>query len=100
MNWRFPPLWIPAFAGMTKIKFELTHYLRGIHLLCFSFHILGGVIFMRTKTIRQSVTFNVVPHEVFEALMDSKKHAKFTGAPAKISRKIGGKFMAHGDYIE
>jgi len=55
---------------------------------------------MKTKTIRQSVTFNAKAHDVFEALMDSKKHAKFTGDPAKISRKVGGKFTASGDYIE
>ena len=55
---------------------------------------------MKTKTIRQSVTFNAKAHDVFEALMDSKKHAKFTGAPAKISRKVGGKFSAFGDYMQ
>src|SRR5579872_656152 len=55
---------------------------------------------MKTKTIRQSVTFDAKPHDVFEALMDSKKHAKFTGSPAKISRKVGGKFTAYGDYME
>src|SRR5579872_5029599 len=55
---------------------------------------------MKTKTIRQSVTFTTRAQDVFEALMDSKKHAKFTGDPAKISRKVGGKFTASGDYIE
>ena len=55
---------------------------------------------MITKTIRQSVTFNAKAHDVFEALMDSKKHAKFTDSPAKISRKVGGKFTAYGDYME
>lgn len=54
---------------------------------------------MKTKTIRQSVTFNAKAHDVFEALMDSKKHAKFTGGPAKISRKAGGKFSVYNDYI-
>lgn len=54
---------------------------------------------MKTKTIRQSVTFNAKAHDVFEALMDSKKHAKFTGSPAKISRKVGGRFSAYGDYM-
>ena len=34
---------------------------------------------MHTKTIRHSVTFKANAHEVHEALMDSKKHAKFTG---------------------
>ena len=49
--------------------------------------------------IRQSVTFQATPHAVYEALMDSRKHAKFTQAPAKISRKVGGAFSAYGDYI-
>jgi uncharacterized protein YndB with AHSA1/START domain len=49
---------------------------------------------MKTKTIRQSVTFPASPHDVYEALMDSKKHAKFTGCAAKISRKVGGRFTA------
>jgi activator of HSP90 ATPase len=54
---------------------------------------------MKTKTIRQSVTIKATPREVYEALMDSRKHSKFTGAKASISRKMGGKFKAYGDYI-
>ena len=49
---------------------------------------------MKTKNIRQSATFKASPSEVYEALMDQKKHAKFTKHPAKISRKVGGKFSA------
>ena len=30
--------------------------------------------------------------------MDSKKHAKFTGGPATISRKVGGKFSVYDGY--
>ena len=51
------------------------------------------------KTIRQSVTFKATPHQVYEALMDSRKHGKFTGDTASISRKAGGKIMAYGGYI-
>jgi activator of HSP90 ATPase len=47
---------------------------------------------MLTRELKQEVLFNALPHDVFEILMDSKKHAKFTGGQAKISRKIGGKF--------
>lgn len=50
---------------------------------------------METKTIKQTVLFNATPHEVYEALMDSKKHAKITGAPANISREVGGEFNAY-----
>ncbi|MDQ7825696.1 MAG: SRPBCC family protein [Candidatus Eremiobacteraeota bacterium] len=49
--------------------------------------------------IRQSVTFNAPPHEVYEALMDSKKHEAFTRDKAHISRKPGGTFTAYGGYI-
>jgi uncharacterized protein YndB with AHSA1/START domain len=52
-----------------------------------------------SKLIRQSVTFKATPHAVYEALMDSRKHAKFTGGGAKISRKVGGEIMAYDGYI-
>lgn len=32
------------------------------------------------------------PHQVFELLMDSKKHAAITGDKAKIGRKVGSTF--------
>ena len=54
---------------------------------------------MKTKTIRQSATFRASPHAVYEMLMDSRKHAKFTGEKASISRKVGGKFTAYAGYI-
>jgi activator of HSP90 ATPase len=54
---------------------------------------------MKTKTIRQSVTFRASPYEVYEMLMDSRRHSKFTDAKASISRKIGGKFTAYRGYI-
>jgi activator of HSP90 ATPase len=38
--------------------------------------------------------FAASPHEVYEALMDSEKHSRFTGCRAKISRKVGGSFTA------
>ena len=55
---------------------------------------------MKTKTIRQTVTFKASPHEVYEALMDSKKHARFTGAAASISREVGGKFTAYDGSLQ
>ena len=50
---------------------------------------------MKTKNIRQTITFNASPHEIYETLMDSRKHAKFTGAKAHVSRKVGGMFTAY-----
>ena len=55
---------------------------------------------MKTKTIRQSVLFKASPHEVYEALMDSRKHAGFTGERAEISREAGGRISAYDGYIE
>lgn len=43
---------------------------------------------MKTKSIKQIVTFKAPPEAVYEALMDFRKHSKFTGAPAKISRML------------
>ncbi len=55
---------------------------------------------MRTRTIRQTATFKVAPHEVYEALMDSRKHSEFTGDKAVISRAVGGKFSAFDGWAE
>jgi activator of HSP90 ATPase len=52
-----------------------------------------------SRTIQQTITFTASPHEVYEALMDSKKHAAFTGGKARISRAVGGAIMAYDDYI-
>lgn len=50
------------------------------------------------KNIRQTVTFKTSPHDIFEMLMDSKKHSEFTGSEAKISRKVGGSFSTWDGY--
>jgi len=52
-----------------------------------------------TKTIRQTVTIGAAPRLVFGALINEKRHAKFTGHPAVISRKVGGTFTCYGGYI-
>ncbi len=49
--------------------------------------------------IHQTVLFKAAPHEVYEALMDSQKHAAFTGSRASISREVGGEITAYDDYI-
>ena len=40
------------------------------------------------------------PHEVYEAIMDSRKHSEFTGSQVSMSRKVGGKFSVYGGDIE
>jgi uncharacterized protein YndB with AHSA1/START domain len=52
-----------------------------------------------SKTIQQTVIFGVSPHAVYEALMDSKRHAAFTGGAAEISREVGGAYSAYDGYI-
>jgi activator of HSP90 ATPase len=54
---------------------------------------------MKTKTIRQTVTFLATPMEVYDMLMDSRKHQSLSGEKAKISKKVGGKFTAWGSHI-
>lgn len=53
---------------------------------------------MSGNNIEQQVEFNASAHEVYELLMDEKKHADFTDAPASISREVGGKFSVWGGY--
>ena len=53
---------------------------------------------MKTSAMKQTITFKTTPHEVFECLMDSKKHEEFSGDPAEINRKVGGTFSAYGGY--
>jgi activator of HSP90 ATPase len=55
---------------------------------------------MKTRTLRQSVVFRATAHDVYEMLMDSRKHARFSGQKARISRRVGGRIQAYGDYIE
>jgi activator of HSP90 ATPase len=50
---------------------------------------------METKTIRQVATFKASPHEVYELLMDAKKHSKFTGGKAVIGRNVGETFSIY-----
>jgi uncharacterized protein YndB with AHSA1/START domain len=54
---------------------------------------------MKTKTLRQNVTFKASPRDVYDMLMVSKKHASLSGEPARISNKVGGEFTAWGSHI-
>jgi len=55
---------------------------------------------MKTKNIRQVIKFGAEPHEIYEAYMDSRKHAAFTGETVKMTRKVGAKFTAGSGYID
>jgi len=52
-----------------------------------------------TREIRHVVHCKAKPREIYGALMNSRKHAAFTGAPAKIDAKVGGKFAAWGPHL-
>jgi activator of HSP90 ATPase len=54
----------------------------------------------KTRTIRQSVTFKAAAADVYEVLMDSKKHGALTGSVARVSRKVGGKLSVYGGDIQ
>jgi uncharacterized protein YndB with AHSA1/START domain len=59
------------------------------------------LIFMKTEftTIKQTVVIPASPTEVYEAYVDPKKHAKFTGSKATGKPVVGGKMTAWDDYI-
>jgi activator of HSP90 ATPase len=53
---------------------------------------------MVTKSIKQTVTFDAPPREVYTLLMDEYKHREFTGSKVKMSNKINGKFNVFDGY--
>jgi uncharacterized protein YndB with AHSA1/START domain len=54
---------------------------------------------MKTRTIRQTVMLPAPPRDVYTALVTSKGHAAFSGAPARIKPKVGTTFTVWGGYI-
>jgi activator of HSP90 ATPase len=54
---------------------------------------------MTAKTIRQEVKFAASPKKIYDALLQAKSFAAFTGAPATIDAKVGGAFNAFGGMI-
>ena len=60
---------------------------------------------MNTKSIKQTVTFNATPGDVYELIMDEKKHGAFTGGKVTMSKAVNGRFdvfdgYCHGHNIE
>ena len=51
------------------------------------------------KTIKASLILNATPKEIYDTLMDAKKHAKLIGSSAKIENKVGGEFCIYDCYI-
>jgi activator of HSP90 ATPase len=52
-----------------------------------------------TREIRHSVRLNAPPATIYWMLMDSRRHTAFTGAPAKIDPRVGGRIQAWGPHI-
>jgi len=53
----------------------------------------------KTTTIRQKILIPASHQEVYDALLDSKKHSEFTGSKAKGKPEVGAKFTAWDGYI-
>jgi len=54
---------------------------------------------MKFGIIRQTVVVGASPMEVYQAYVDPKKHATFTGTGVTGTPKVGGKFTAGDGYI-
>ena len=54
---------------------------------------------MDTRVITHEVFVNAPVHDVFEALVDSRRHAEMTGEAAHIDRKPGGAFTTFGGRV-
>jgi len=54
---------------------------------------------MKFEVIKQVAIIDASPVKVYEAYVDPKKHAAFTGSSATGTAKVGGKFAAGDGYI-
>lgn len=55
---------------------------------------------IKKSTITQKVIISATPDEVYDALMDPKKHSEFTGSKAEGKSVIGSEFSAWDGYIQ
>jgi activator of HSP90 ATPase len=53
---------------------------------------------MKTKSIKQTVSFDASPLEVYNLIMDAKKHSAFSGSKAIMSNKVNGEFSVFDGY--
>jgi activator of HSP90 ATPase len=53
----------------------------------------------RVKTITQRVVVSAPPGAVYDAFVNARKHAAFTGSAATGSARVGGRFTAWDGYI-
>ncbi len=53
----------------------------------------------RVRTITQKTVVPATPAQVYDAFLDPRIHAAFTGSAATCSGRVGGKFTAWDGYI-
>ena len=53
----------------------------------------------KLKTLKQKVVIPAEPDQIYDAIIDGKKHSDFTGSKATSEPKVGGKFTAWDGYI-
>ncbi len=53
----------------------------------------------KSKTIKQTAFIPAKPAAVYDALLNAKKHAAFTGSRATSDARVGGKYSAYDGYI-
>jgi len=53
----------------------------------------------KSIAIHQELEFNANPQQLYEALLDSKQFAEFSGRPAEINREVGGAFSLFKGHI-
>jgi activator of HSP90 ATPase len=51
------------------------------------------------EVIKQKALIGASPQEIYDAYVNLKKHAEFTGSPATGSSRVGGRFTAWDGYI-
>ena len=51
------------------------------------------------KTLQHKVSFRASPDMLFDIYLSSRRHAAATGAKAAMSRRVGGRFMAHAGHL-
>ena len=54
----------------------------------------------KVRTIQQTVDLPGTPSRVYQTLVNPKEHAKFSGHPARLVAKAGGRFTHYGGALE
>ncbi|MBI4202481.1 MAG: SRPBCC domain-containing protein, partial [Chloroflexi bacterium] len=52
------------------------------------------------ESIKLSAVIPATPERIYQAWLDSREHAAFTGGAATVEAKVGGRFTAWDGYIQ